>query len=411
MPEDGGLFDFGLIDDEAATPAATKDEKMNSMFDFDDLPDVTEAPSTSLPGNDAKYSSPNPFAAKPAAPGAPSRAASAPTAKAGNPLPVPKPAPAPAAAPPPPSEASRAKSAPEQTASNGATGGAGDGEDYSRYSVKELRAMAAEKNIGIDGCVEKSDIIERLKRGPLPAAKVAAKAKRGKAATTTPKSSPKPAPFSDKRPEPFQEAKVPPKSSPKGKSQAREEWPSGPPKKSGGAGSNGGSNARGGAKAKAPSAKAQAESIPVIDEDGERDVGNWSPRVMRWFNQYPGFAAILPPEAEMWSDMELEIYFGSNGDIWPRGKRPAWINRPGASAPQAQAEKKAPEAKVYPELRPHFKTLDIAETTPADMIKRHYKRLALELHPDKHPDDVEEFTEKFRLITEAYDAIKERLRF
>merc|ERR1719188_2155650 len=102
--------------------------------------------------------------------------------------------------------------------------------------------------------------------------------------------------------------------------------------------------------------------------------------------------------------MELEVYFGSNGDIWPRGKRPAWVGRPSTDPPPAKQTKKEQEVKVYPELRPHFKTLDIAETTPHDMIKRHYKRLALECHPDKHPDDIEAATGRFQVFTEAYEA-------
>mmetsp|Transcript_124974 Transcript_124974/g.353743 ORF Transcript_124974/g.353743 Transcript_124974/m.353743 type:complete len:127 (-) Transcript_124974:12-392(-) len=124
---------------------------------------------------------------------------------------------------------------------------------------------------------------------------------------------------------------------------------------------------------------------------------------------YPGFTATLLPELESWSDQDLQVYFGSNGDIWPCGKRPSWVRRPNAVFEEAAAQERD-KPKTYPELKKHFKTLNLAETTPPDVIQRHYRRLALQFHPDKHPEDVEAATEKFQAITAAWEAIKERMR-
>lgn len=123
----------------------------------------------------------------------------------------------------------------------------------------------------------------------------------------------------------------------------------------------------------------------------------------------------MPPEAETWLDSELHLYFGSNGDIWPRGKRPTWASKPsgGGSGPSSKGVNPLPprDRPIPPGLKPHFATLGLAETTPPDVIRRHYHTLARELHPDKHPDDLERKTERFKDVSGAYDAIKKVLRF
>ena len=135
----------------------------------------------------------------------------------------------------------------------------------------------------------------------------------------------------------------------------------------------------------------------------------WSSRVQTWFGRYPGFSAMLPPEAEMWTDQELDVYFGSNGDIWPRGKRPAWFGKP-STEPETKSTSKVQGPRTYPDLKVHFQTLDLAETTPPEIIRRHYRRLARDIHPDKHPENVEETTRRFQQVTEAYEAIANRLK-
>jgi len=164
-------------------------------------------------------------------------------------------------------------------------------------------------------------------------------------------------------------------------------------------------------KAKVEKAR-QPEADPFEKSPSEQLC--WSERVRSFFNNYPGFSATLTPEAELWSNQELEVYFGSNGDIWPRGKRPPWLKKPSQRASanatsNAEQPKLPPKEKTYPDLKEHFETLGLAETTPHDIIRRHYRRLAFESHPDKHPDDREKATARFQTIAAAFEAISQRL--
>lgn len=147
----------------------------------------------------------------------------------------------------------------------------------------------------------------------------------------------------------------------------------------------------------------------VFAERSPSESLRWSDRVRRYFDCHPGFSAELPPQAEVWTDTELNVYFGSNGEIWPTGKRPSWMPRPGEERkhPEAQAARR----KLYPDLKEHFETLGLAETTPHEVIRRHYRRLARDSHPDKHPDDPLGAGEAFQKIAAAYEAIRDRLHF
>merc|ERR1712060_680312 len=85
-----------------------------------------------------------------------------------------------------------------------------------------------------------------------------------------------------------------------------------------------------------------------------QSTGGWSARLSRFIENYPGFTATLLPELETWTDQDLTVYFGSNGDIWPRGQRPSWVRRPNAAAEYA-AQQEREKPKTYPELKEHFK--------------------------------------------------------
>jgi len=166
------------------------------------------------------------------------------------------------------------------------------------------------------------------------------------------------------------------------------------------------------AKASAP-VPAERRTTSTVFQKEEEEVSpssgfGWSSRIAKYFDTHPGFTATLPPEAETWHDADLNVYFGSNGDIWPRGKRPSWIQ---GKKSTFDAGNQPPKHKTYPELKEHFLTLDLPESVPPDHIKRHYRRLALICHPDKNPDDVEGARKRFQEITTAYEAIRERLKF
>ncbi|KAI3638122.1 hypothetical protein MIR68_003733 [Amoeboaphelidium protococcarum] len=55
----------------------------------------------------------------------------------------------------------------------------------------------------------------------------------------------------------------------------------------------------------------------------------------------------------------------------------------------------------------HYEVLGVARTAQDDEIKKAYRKLALQWHPDKNPDKVEEATSRFRLIQEAYDILSD----
>jgi len=53
----------------------------------------------------------------------------------------------------------------------------------------------------------------------------------------------------------------------------------------------------------------------------------------------------------------------------------------------------------------YYQTLNVLTDASYDEIKKSYKKLAMKWHPDKNPQNVEEATEKFKKIAEAYDVL------
>jgi len=63
-------------------------------------------------------------------------------------------------------------------------------------------------------------------------------------------------------------------------------------------------------------------------QPGVREL-NWGERVRGFLERYPDFDTFLPPDAEIWDDGALEIYIGSNGELWPfRGRSPGGMPKP-----------------------------------------------------------------------------------
>lgn len=54
--------------------------------------------------------------------------------------------------------------------------------------------------------------------------------------------------------------------------------------------------------------------------------------------------------------------------------------------------------------RDYYYTLNVANNASASEIRRAYRKLALEYHPDHHPEDAEA-EENFKLISEAYSVL------
>jgi curved DNA-binding protein CbpA len=50
----------------------------------------------------------------------------------------------------------------------------------------------------------------------------------------------------------------------------------------------------------------------------------------------------------------------------------------------------------------YYSVLEVSATATSDDIKKSYRRLALQWHPDKNPDNPEDAKQKFQLISQAY---------
>lgn len=57
------------------------------------------------------------------------------------------------------------------------------------------------------------------------------------------------------------------------------------------------------------------------------------------------------------------------------------------------------------EMKDNYATLGIRETASMREVKKAYRRLAFQYHPDHNKEDNEQATRKFKEITEAYEAI------
>ena len=56
--------------------------------------------------------------------------------------------------------------------------------------------------------------------------------------------------------------------------------------------------------------------------------------------------------------------------------------------------------------RDYYEVLDVNRGADADEIKKAYRKLAIQFHPDKNPDD-KEAEDKFREATEAYEVLRD----
>lgn len=58
----------------------------------------------------------------------------------------------------------------------------------------------------------------------------------------------------------------------------------------------------------------------------------------------------------------------------------------------------------------YYKVLGVAESAPADEIKKVYRKLAVKYHPDKNPTNTKQAETKFKEISEAYYVLSDEKR-
>ncbi|MBI1924841.1 DnaJ domain-containing protein, partial [Candidatus Poribacteria bacterium] len=56
--------------------------------------------------------------------------------------------------------------------------------------------------------------------------------------------------------------------------------------------------------------------------------------------------------------------------------------------------------------RDYYEVLNVSRNANADEIKKAYRKLAIQYHPDKNPDN-KEAEEKFKEATEAYEVLRD----
>jgi curved DNA-binding protein CbpA len=57
------------------------------------------------------------------------------------------------------------------------------------------------------------------------------------------------------------------------------------------------------------------------------------------------------------------------------------------------------------QFKDYYQVLNVSRDASAEDIKKAFRRLALQYHPDRNPENVQEAGEKFKEINEAYEVL------
>jgi len=61
-------------------------------------------------------------------------------------------------------------------------------------------------------------------------------------------------------------------------------------------------------------------------------------------------------------------------------------------------------------LKDYYRTLGVDRSASAEDIKRAFRRLALQYHPDRNPENIKEMEAKFKEINEAHEVLSDEER-
>jgi DnaJ-class molecular chaperone len=62
------------------------------------------------------------------------------------------------------------------------------------------------------------------------------------------------------------------------------------------------------------------------------------------------------------------------------------------------------------QFKDYYQILNVSRDASAQGIKKEFRRLALQYHPDRNPENVWEAGEKFKEISEAYEILSDEQR-
>lgn len=55
----------------------------------------------------------------------------------------------------------------------------------------------------------------------------------------------------------------------------------------------------------------------------------------------------------------------------------------------------------------YYELLEVESSATDQELKKAYRKRALQLHPDKNPDDIEAATQRFALVRSAYEVLSD----
>jgi hypothetical protein len=135
------------------------------------------------------------------------------------------------------------------------------------------------------------------------------------------------------------------------------------------------------------------QSSPMQEAEYHANWRNWS---------FGGRRRSSPPPEEEYAGAssnnpweEFERHYGDMGAREQQQYRQGYTGQQGRGAPR----------RVQSVMLKHYATLGLNKEATQDEIRRAYKRMARENHPDMHPNEKEKYTRRMADINAAFDAL------